>query len=259
MSISSFSLEGKVAVVTGAKRGIGKAIALAFAEAGADVAICTRVFKDDKDDLEAVAEEIRKLGRRSLAIQADISQKADVDNMVQQVMNEFGRIDILVNNAALHSRTPLLELEEDEWDRVIDTNLKGCYLCCQTVGKIMVDQRKGSIINIASTTGLKVIGKKSSCYAIAKAGETMLTRGLAWDLGIYNIRVNCISPGPINKTEMARFIWSDPEILKEKQAVLPLGRMGEPSEIANVALFLASDASSYITGHTVVVDGGLLA
>ncbi len=252
----SFSLTDKVAIVTGGKRGIGKAIALVFAEAGADVVVCSRAPEDS--ELGTVAKEIQGLGRRSLPVQADVTRRADVDNLVQRVIDEFGHIDILVNNAGVLIRGPLLELDEDGWGRVIDTNLKGCYLCCQVVGKRMVDQKKGNIINISSMAGVAAVARRSSSYGIAKAGVIMLTRGLAWDLGRYNIRVNAIAPG-LTKTEMTRHHWSDPEILKQTEASIPLGRLAQPSEIASVALFLASEASSYITGHTIVVDGGWLA
>ena len=257
-------LEGKVAIVTGARRGMGRAIALAFAEAGADITVCDVVVEDG--EMEAVVEEIKKLGRRSLAVQADISQKTDVDNLVQRVIDEFGVIDILVNNAGrgfgaplLDSagravRGPVLEHGEEDWDKIMDTNLKGCYLCSHAVGKKMVERRKGNIINIASICAFS----SSSYYSVSKAGNVMLTRVLAKELARYNIRVNAIAPGAV-RTEMSRFCWSNPKCLKRDEAAIPLGRYAEPSEIANVALFLASGASSYIVGATIVVDGGLVA
>lgn len=254
MSISSFSLEGKVAIVTGGGTGIGRSIALEFAKAEADVVVASRRLAI----LEEVAEEVRALGRRSLAVQADVTQKADVDKMVQKVVDEFGVIDILVNNAGIHSGTPFLELSEDEWDRVIDTNLKSCYLCCQAVGRRMVEHRRGSIINISSNSGVTTCGGYSGPYPVTKAGEITLTKGLAWELGKYNIRVNAIAPGNI-RTEMTRSWWRDPEFVKRMEIDRPLGRFGEPEEIATVALFLASDAASYITGETIVADAGKVA
>lgn len=250
--VPSFSLKGKVAIITGGKRGIGKAIALGFAEAGADVASCSRTIEDGQ--LQALAEEIQRLGRRSLAIQADVTQKTDVDNMVQQVVSEFGKIDILVNNAGIMIRKPLLELSEEEWDATLDINLKGYFLCSQAVGKIMVAQKQGNIINIASEQGIRAFGGRGA-YPMSKAGVFMLTRVLARELASYNIRVNGIAPG-IVKTEMSRTLWSDPEELKRVETMIPLGRLAEPDYMVGAAIFLASDASSYMTGHTVMVDGG---
>jgi len=255
VSIPGFSLEGKVAIVTGGKRGIGKAIALAFAEAGADVVVCSRRVEDG--GLLAVADQIQRLGRRSLAIQADVSEKTDIDNLVQRVVDEFGVIDILVNNAAMNIRVPLLELREDGWDKIMNTDLKGYYLCSQAVGKIMVAQRKGNIINMASRVALKA-RKNIGAYCIAKAGVVMLTRVLALELGSYNIRVNAIAPSVV-KTKFSEVLWDEPEKLKKIEAEVPLGYLAEPSDVVGSALFLASDASSYITGHTIIVDGGQLA
>ncbi|MBA7601585.1 2-dehydro-3-deoxy-D-gluconate 5-dehydrogenase [subsurface metagenome] len=252
MAAPSFSLSGKVAVVTGGRRGIGKAIALALAEAGADVALGDRVVDDG--ELNAVSEEVKKLGRRSLAVQADITQKADVDGLVQKTLAEFGTIDILVNNAAMNIRAPLLELNEDGWDKVIDTDLKGYYLCSQAVGKIMVGQKRGNIINIASTAAMYT-APEMGAYCIAKAGVVMLTRILAVELAQYNIRVNAVAPSLV-KTKFSQPLWSDPETLKQIESEIPMGRLAEPSDIVGSVLFLASDASAYITGHTIVVDGG---
>jgi len=249
---SSFSLSGKVAIVTGGRRGIGKAIALALAEAGADIAVCDRVIEDG--ELEAVAGEAQRLGRRSLAVQADITQKADVDSLVERVVAEFGAIDVLVNNAAMNIRAPLLELREDGWDKVIDTDLKGYYLCSQAVGKQMVSRKRGNIINIASTAAIKA-APEMGAYCIAKVGVVMLTKILAVELAQYNIRVNAIAPYMV-KTKFSQPLWDDPETLKEIESGIPLGRLAEPSDIVGSVLFLASDASSYITGHTIIVDGG---
>jgi 2-deoxy-D-gluconate 3-dehydrogenase len=252
VGVSSFSLPGKVAIVTGGRRGIGKAIALALAEAGADIAVCDRVIEDG--ELEAVAGEVKRLGRRSLAVQADITKKADVDSLVERVVAEFGAIDILVNNAAMNIRAPLLELREDGWDKVIDTDLKGYYLCSQAVGKIMVSQKRGNIINIASTAAMYA-APEMGAYCIAKAGVVMLTKILAVELAQYKIRVNAIAPFMV-KTKFSQPLWDDPETLKEIESGIPLGRLAEPSDIVGSVLFLASDASSYITGHTIIVDGG---
>ena len=254
MTVPSLLLTDKVAIVTGARRGIGEAIALTFAEAGADVVVCDVVA--DTGELKAVADEIQRLGRRSLAVQTDISQKVEVESLLQKTVDEFGGVDILVNNAALMCRVPLLELPEDEWDRVIDTNLKGYFLCCQVVGRKMMEQERGNIVNLASGAGIMPRGSRGS-YAISKAGVIMLTRVLARELGP-KIRINAIAPSVRTPGNQAFAEFSDPEMLAQMLAHVPLGRFGELSEMGSVALFLASDASSYITGHTLVADGGLL-
>ena len=246
------SLEGKTAIVTGGRRGIGKAIALAFAEAGADVAVCSQT---GDDRLAAAAEEVKKLGRRSLAIRADVSQKADVDNMVQRVMDEFGKIDILVNSAGMWiPGQAVLECDEDNWDKVINVNLKGTYLCCQAVGKKMVDQKSGNIINMASKGGVTP-RPRAGAYCTAKAGVIMLTRQLSLELAGYNIRVNAIAPTWV-KTDMNIHLRTSPEDEKRYAETIVIGRLGETGDIDKVAVFLASDDSSFITGQTIVVDGG---
>lgn len=255
MSKDSLSLEGKVSIVTGGGTGIGRAIALEFAGAGADVVIAGRRLAP----LREVAGKVKELGRRSLVVQTDVSKKADVDNLVKRTIGEFGSVDILVNNAGILSRLPLLEAPEDEWDRVIDTDLKGCYLCCQAVGRKMVERKRGKIINVASIGGVSTgRGVDTGAYGIAKAGVIRLTKGLAWELGRYNIRVNAIAPGPV-VTEMTQHIWKDPETREQSEAKTPLGRLADPSEMATIALFLASDASGNITGQTIIADSGLTA
>jgi len=255
MGIPNFSLLGEVAIVTGGKRGIGREIALALAGAGADVAVCTRVVEDR--GLEAVAEEIKGLGRRSLGIQADTSRKADVERMVQKVMDQFGHIDILVNNAGALIKAGFLEMSEDVWDKHMEVNLKGYYLCSHAVAKRMVERKKGCIINIASDLAFKAVPGLSA-YCASKAGIIMLTRALAQELGQYGIRVNAIAPGMI-RTELSRPSWSDPDFLKFYETITPLGRVGELSEIVGPALLLASSASSYISGSTILANGGGLA
>lgn len=253
MGISYFSLEGRVAIITGGGTGIGRGIALEFAKAGADVVVGSRTLSN----LEKVANEVRALGRRSLAVPVDITKKAQVDNLVQRVMDEFGSIDILVNNAGAIFRASLLEHSEQDWDRVVDTDLKGYYLCSRAVGKRMVEQKRGNIINISSARGIAAAPGRAS-YSVSKAAVLMLTRVLALELVGYNIRVNCIAPGWV-KTEINKVQWSDPKTYKEITDPIPMARWAEPGEMASVALFLASDASSYITGQTIVVDGGLVA
>ena len=255
MSLPNFSLAGKAALVTGGKRGIGKAIALAFAEAGADVAICSRGVEDG--ELEATAGEIRKFGRRSLAIQADTNRKSDVDPMVERVMAEFGRVDILVNNAGILVRSSLLDISEEDLDKLLGIDLRAYILCAQAVGRIMVKQKRGNIINISTQHAFKA-NPGFGPYGIAKAGVVLLTRVLARELGVYGIRANGIAPG-LTRTEFSRATWTNPGLLKEIEGTLPLGRIGEPEDVAKAALFLASEVSSYVTGHTILMEGGGLA
>ena len=254
MSVPDLSLAGKVAVVTGGSRGIGREIALAFAEAGADVVVCSRALDNS---LEEVAGEIQGLGRRSLAVPTDVTQSAAVDNLVQRTVDEFGTIDILVNNAGIVVKAAVVEQKEEDWDRVMDTNLKGYYLCSQAVSRVMTDQKKGNIISIASARAFRG-GRERVSYCVSKTGVVMLTRVLALELADYNIRVNAIAPGWL-QTKLNEFVWRDPKAYDEIAATIPMKRWGTLREIANVALFLASDISGYVTGHTLVADGGLLA
>ena len=250
MTIPSFSLEGKVALVTGGRRGIGRAIALAFAEAGADVAVCDLVIEDG--ELGAVADEIQRLGYRSLAVQTDVTQKSQVDSLVKKVVAELGVIDILVNNVGMVIAAPVFETSEDNWDEIFNTNLKSYYLCSQAVFKGMVERKKGGIINIASTAAFRA-STLLGAYSISKAGVVMLTRVLAQSLHNHNIRVNAIAPAVV-KTEFTRGIfWEDPE--SSKEPMRPTDQMIEPGDVVGAALFLASDASNHITGHTIVVGG----
>lgn len=250
------SLKDRVVIVTGSRRGIGKGIALAFAEAGADVAVCDVTVNDG--ELDAVTKEVEKMGRRSLAVETDVTKKSDVDSLVRKVMDRFGRIDVLVNNAAIILRLKLIELEEKDWDKMINIDLKGNFLCSQAVAKIMVDNKtSGNIINIASSMGIRA-GINRGAYSIAKAGVIMLTKVMAAELANYNIRVNAIAPHFI-KTELNQSIWSNTEALDKLLADIPLGYPGEPKDVANAAVFLASDASRYVTGHTLAIDGGWLA
>ena len=251
--MNMLSLENKVAIITGARRGIGKAVALAFARAGAHLVISDLVIADNK--LNKVAQEIEKLGNKSIRLKIDISQQIDIEKMVDTTLNEFSKIDILVNCAGVWiPGQTLLECNEENWDKVINTNLKGTYQCCQACGKVMVKQNSGNIINLSSQVGINP-GAGVGAYSISKAGIIMLTRQLALELGEYNIRVNAIAPG-IVKTDFNLSFWQGPE--KEKRAAksVPLGRLAEPEDIADCAIFLASNQSRYITGEILKVDGG---
>jgi len=253
MSLPNFSLKEKVAIITGSSKGIGREIALVFAEAGADVVVCSRGLDSG---LGEVAEEIRQLGRHPLVVAADIRKKPDVDKLVQRTVDEFGVIDILVNNAGLLYIAPFVEHGEEDWDRVMDTNLKSLYLCSQTVGRKMMEQKQGNIINMASIRGIAA-SQERAAYCASKAGAIMLTRVMALELARYNIRVNAIAPGWV-KTKINEHLWSNPDIRQQIEAEVPLGRLAEPRDIAATALFLASEAASYITGETIAVDGGFL-
>ena len=247
-----FSLEGKVALITGGSRGIGQATALGFARAGADVVVTSRKLPD----LEKVADEIKGLGRKSLAVAAHVGKMDEINDLVTKVKEEFGRIDILVNNAGTSpAMTPMLDADERLWDSIINLNLKGLFFLSQAVARIMKEHGGGKIINVASIDAVKPewnIG----IYAISKAGVIMATKVMATELAQYNIRVNAIAPGNVHtRLGDSRFAvmpeWED-EMLKRT----PLKRIAEPDEIVGTMIYLASDASSYVTGETIVVDGG---
>lgn len=254
MSLPDFSLKNKVAIITGSSKGIGREIALVFAEAGADVVISGRGLDSS---LEEVAEEIRQLGRHPLAVAADIRKKPDVEKLVQTAVDKFGVIDIMVNNAGVLFTAPFLEHSEEDWDRVMDTNLKSIYLCSQTVGRKMIEQKHGNIINLASMRGIGA-GRDRAAYCTSKAGVIMLTRVMALEFARFNIRVNAIAPGWI-KTRLNEYIWSDPNTRRQIEGEIPLGYLAEPRDLMGAVIFLASEASQYVTGQTIVVDGGFLA
>jgi NAD(P)-dependent dehydrogenase (short-subunit alcohol dehydrogenase family) len=254
MSQRLFSLKGKVALITGGSRGIGRATALTFADAGADVVVSSRNRRPP--ELEKVAEEIRAKGRRALAIPAHVGKKEDVQNLVQKTLREFGRIDILVNNAGANPvLSSMVDLEEAAFEKVMEVNLKGALLMSQAVSKEMIKQGGGRIINISSISGLRARADGTGAYCISKAGVNMLTQVMARELAEHNILVNAIAPGSI-KTEMSRVNWIDPERRAQRIREIELKRFGEPEEVGGLALFLASEASSFVTGEIIRVDGG---
>ncbi|MBN1566840.1 MAG: SDR family oxidoreductase [Acidobacteria bacterium] len=246
-------LKGKSAVVTGARRGIGRAIAIAYAAAGADVAICDIVGEDGL--LDKTRTELEQLGSKSAAYVADVSRRDDVEEMTRQVRNAYGKIDILANCAGVWiPGQNLIECSDENWDKVIDTNLKGTYLCCRAAGKVMVAQGSGSIINMSSQVGLTP-GAGAGAYSISKAGIIMMTRQLALELAEYRIRVNALAPGVV-KTDFNAAFWKEPAAEKKSAAMVPLGRLAVPEDIASAALFLASDDAGYITGQVLAINGG---
>jgi NAD(P)-dependent dehydrogenase (short-subunit alcohol dehydrogenase family) len=249
--MTEFSLEGKVALVIGASRGIGRAIALRFAQAGAKVVVSSRKL----EGVQAVADEIKAAGGEALAVQAHVGLWDDVAALVAQTLETFGRVDVAVNNAATNPHFgPLLAADEGQVDKTLDVNLKGVFRGCKAVSPQMEKQGGGKIINIASVGGLRP-GPGMGLYGISKAGVLMLTQVLAVELGPANIQVNAIAPGVI-KTRFSRVLWQTPEIAENILRDLPAGRFGEAEEVASLALYLASPASDFVTGAVFVVDGG---
>lgn len=244
---------GKVAIVTGGGRGIGPAIALGFADAGADVAVTSRT----QAELDKVVKDIEAMGRKGLAVAADIGRSADVKNVVKATLDKFGKIDILVNNAGYFPYSPFLDITEEEWDRVQDTNIKGQFLCAQAVARQMVKQGNGGkIVNTSSIEGEFPITAGRTHYHAAKGAVINFTRGLAKELAQHKINVNAVAPG-LTDTPGSR-AFTGGYSLDSFGERIPLGRLGKPEDMAWAALFLASDAAEYITGFTLFVEGGML-
>ena len=276
MSLSEFSLKGKKALVIGARRNMGKGFALGLAEAGADVAVTD--LNTESGQLKAVGEEIMAMGRESICIKTDISSQEDVRKMVDTVMQEFGGIDILMNVAVMYHMKSVVDLDEESWEKLSNVNLKGYWLTMQEVSPIMKKQGNGSIINLTSRGGLKAHADKAmGNYAIVKSGIAMMTRQYARYLGPHNIRVNAIAPSLVEWEEFPGqedLSIKESSIQEEKKEIteqekfeawstgpenIPLGRVATFNEMANAAVFLASDASSYVNGTILNVDGGYMA
>lgn len=251
MSIEKlFDIKGRKALVTGAGRGIGKVLALTLAEAGCDVAL----FGLHHKNLEEVAALVSKSGVRSLVLEGDVSRKSDVQKAFSAVAKGFGRLDISVNNAGISMQTPVEEMPEPDWDRIMDINMKGVFLCSQEAAHLMIPRKSGSIINIGSISARTVnVPQKQAVYNTSKAGVVMLTQAMAVEWAPYGVRVNSISPGYM-KTEMT--LSSMSKLFPAWESLTPLGRLGEPEELRGALIYLASDASSYMIGHDLVVDGG---
>jgi len=254
MSTSKFDLSGKVSVVTGASRGIGGAIALGLAGVGSDVVVSSRSLPP----LEEVATAVRDMGRRSLALAADVTSQEDVQRLVDAALSEFGRIDVLVNSAGT---SPYLaraeEMTKAQWEEVIATNLTGCFLCAQAVGRVMIQQKRGNIVNVTSILA-EVANPRLSAYSASKAGVLALTRVLAVEWARHNIRVNAIAPGWV-ETDMTRPMMGSKAIYDNLLGKIPMGRFATPEEMVGAAVFLASNESSYMTGQAIYLDGGCLA
>ena len=245
-------LKGKVALITGASRGIGRGIAEVFAEEGADVAV-NYVASAQKAD--QVAAWIRSKGARAITVKADVARRAEVEPMIDKVWKELGPIDVLVNNAGIETIVPFLELADDQWTRLVDVNLRGAWLCSQVFcRRAIAEGRKGSIVNIGSIQAAKVLPGRTH-YAPTKLGLEALTRNMSAEVTPQGIRVNCVHPGLID-TDMTEWVMKSPDILPLVLAQISLGRAGAPREIGTVAAFFASDEASYLTGQSIHVDGG---
>ena len=249
---ATFDLSGKIAIITGGGRGIGRAIALGLAKAGASVVVTSRTQKE----IEAVVEEIQKSGGKALAVVTDLTVNDQLENLVQATVKEFGKIDILVNNAARSFLRSLLDLREDGWDKVFNTNVKAVWLLSRLVARKMMEQKSGRIINI-TTVGAEKAELGMAAYGCSKAALKMLTRCMAREWAQFGIQVNAVGPG-LTKTDFSKPIWSNPEVAKHVSAAIPMGRLAEPEEIVGSVLFLASDAARFITGHSIYIDGGAL-
>ncbi len=246
-----FDLSEKVAIVTGGNRGIGFAIAAGLAKAGASVVIANR----NAEAGQKAVDSIKSDGFRATSIPTDVSVKSSVENLIVKVIENFNRIDILVNSAGVIQRGLVEDFTEEQWDYIININLKGLFFCCQLVGKAMIKQKKGKIINISSNVS-EIIQPLRTVYAVSKAGVSHLTRGLALEWAKYNINVNAIGPGPTITELNKKYFKENPDDLQERIDSIPMARVGDPLDHVGAAIFLASGASDYVTGQTLLVDGG---
>jgi 3-oxoacyl-[acyl-carrier protein] reductase len=244
-------LQGKVAIVTGARKGIGEAVALALAREGADLVMVSRSIQSDSE----LVREIEKMGRRVFVKRVDVGDQSQVEEMVEDTLRNFGRVDVLFNNAGIYKPAMLWNMTAEQWDDVIRINLTGAFYCLQAVAKPMMKQKSGSIINVTSSAGLiGTIGQVN--YTAAKGGIYALTKSAAKELAKYGIRVNTIAP--MADTDMTSKIAHDPKLSEKYLERMPMGRFGQPEEIGPAVVFFASDESSYITGQTLCIDGGMV-
>ena len=249
--LDSFRLDNRVALVTGGARGLGRTMATALAEAGADIALSGRSKETCQEAADAIAKET---GRKVRGFAADVTRLDDVERLRSDVESELGKVDILVNNAGINIRGPIQQLSEADWDAVLDTNLKGPFLCARTFGPPMVTRGWGRVVNLGSIMGVVAMAGRAP-YASSKAGVINLTRVLALEWAGTGVTANAICPGPFG-TEMNRTLLDDPVKYKEFVAQIPMGRWGEVDELAGAVVFLSSDASSFVTGASLFVDGG---
>jgi NAD(P)-dependent dehydrogenase (short-subunit alcohol dehydrogenase family) len=251
MDCSFLGQQKRVVLVTGASRGIGNSIALAFADAGADLTIASRKLPD----LQAVGDKIRAKGRQCLEVPTHARKPEDLQNLVNKTIERFGRIDVLINNAATNpAMGPIVDTEESVFDHIMETNLKGYFILSKLVGKIMQQQKSGNIVNISSAGGVSPAAGLGP-YCISKAAINMLTKAMALELGPYNVRVNAIAPR-IVKTDFSKALWTNEKLMEKEFKLTPLKVVAAPEEIAQTALYLASTAANYMTGHVLVVNGG---
>jgi NAD(P)-dependent dehydrogenase (short-subunit alcohol dehydrogenase family) len=255
MTVADFSLAGKVAIVTGGSRGIGRSIAVALAEAGADVCVAAR----KPEALEATLAALKPTGRRGIAVPTNVREMAALQNLVDETRRQLGRVDILVNNAATNPIFgPVVNLDERAWDVIMSTNVKSAFFLSKLVREAMLEQREGgSVVNVSSGGGIRA-SQGLGGYSVSKAALIMLTQVCAKEWGADGIRVNCIAPGLV-KTDFSKALWENEAILRGSVATAALRRIGEPDEMAGAVVYFASPASSFVTGQTLVLDGGVIA
>ncbi|MEE9584607.1 MAG: glucose 1-dehydrogenase [Candidatus Brocadiales bacterium] len=250
MCMEVFELRGQVALVTGASKGLGKSMAMALAEAGADIVMVAR----GPVKLAEAEKEVADMGVRTLMIAADVTIPEDVEKVVNQALAKFGKIDILVNNVGTYTGKPIVESTTEDWSNLINTNLTSTYLCCRTVGKHMIERQRGKVVNMAAAIGA-LGARNSAAYCASKGGVIQLTRALAVEWARYNITVNAIAPGTM-ETEITAKMLEDPKVRKALESKVPMKRIGRPSDLTGTVVFLSASGSDYITGQTIFVDGG---